>query len=132
MSDDEPAKTQVAEEHKIITEAESEAAPKETAAEKEQRRAAKDYSRVEANGQNSMRVKVRSPFRDYYDDQAFSVTAENATGPFDILPKHHNFISLLSPCELTIRSVDEGDQRIRISGGIMHVKADQVIVFLDV
>lgn len=125
------AKASGVDEQKIITDPEAEA-PTETAAEKEQRRAAQDYSRVEVNGQSSMRVKVRSPFRDYYDDQAFSVTAVNATGPFDILPKHHNFISLLSPCELMIRSVDQGDQKIRISGGVMHVKADQVIVFLDV
>ena len=132
MSADRPAKAPNVDEQKVLTEVEPEATPAETAAEKEQQRAVQDYSRTEANGQSSMRVKVRSPFRDYYDDQAFSVTAENATGPFDILPKHHNFISLLTPCEVTIRSVDEGDQRIRISGGIMHVKADQVVVFLDV
>jgi len=31
-----------------------------------------------------------------------------------------------------VRTVSKGDQKIRISGGIMHVKADQIIVFLDV
>jgi hypothetical protein len=104
----------------------------ETDAQKEQRRAAADYGRQEANGQLSMRVKIYSPFKDYYDGQAFSITAESATGPFDILPKHHNFISLLNPCELIIRTVKEGEQKVVIGGGIMHVKADQVIVFLDV
>ncbi len=132
MSADRPAKPLDVDDQKIIAESEATTQPAETAVEEDQKRAVQYYSRVEANGQSSMRVKVRSPFRDYYDSQAFSVTAENATGPFDILPKHHNFISLLSPCELMIRSVDEGDQRIRISGGFMHVKADQVIVFLDV
>ena len=78
-----------------------------------------------------MGVKVYSPFKDYYDGPAFSLSAENTTGPFDILPKHHNFISLLSPCEMVIRIPDKVDQKIRISGGIMHVKADEVIVFLD-
>lgn len=102
--------------------------------EKEQleQQALNDYSKVEANGELSMRVQVHSPFKDYYDGQAFSISAENATGPFDILPKHHSFISLLSACELNIRTVNKGDQRIRISGGLMHVKADSVIVFLDV
>ncbi|HVX57865.1 MAG TPA: hypothetical protein VHA37_09135, partial [Candidatus Saccharimonadales bacterium] len=79
-----------------------------------------------------MRVHVHSPFRDYYDGLAFSLSAVNATGPFDILPRHHNFISLLLPCDVVIRTVEEGERRIRISGGIIHVKADQVIVFLDV
>jgi hypothetical protein len=107
------------------------AAP-QTKSDKEQAKAAEEYSRVEANGKPSMKVQVHSPFRNYYDGQAFSLTAENATGPFDILPHHHNFISLLQPCEMVVRSVSEGDRRIRISGGIMHVKADEVIVFLDV
>jgi hypothetical protein len=107
------------------------AAPK-TKSEKEADKALAEFSRVEDNGQLSMKVKVHSPFRDYYDGQAFSVSAENATGQFDILAKHHNFISLLSPCELVVRSVSDGEKKIRISGGIMHVKADQVIVFLDV
>lgn len=84
------------------------------------------------DGKLSMEVKVYSPFRSYYDGPTFSLSAENATGPFDILPKHHNFISLLSPCELVLRTVKQGEQRILISGGIMHVKADKVTVFLDV
>lgn len=108
------------------------AAEPQTREEQEKQRAAEEYSRVEENGKLSMRVKVHSPFRTYYDDQAFSITAENATGPFDVLPKHHNFISLLNPCDLIVRTVKRGDQVIRISGGIMHVKADRVVVFLDV
>lgn len=79
-----------------------------------------------------MKVKVYSPFRNYYEGQALSVSAENTTGPFDVLPAHHNFISLLIPPEITIRPVQGDVQRILISGGLMHVKADQVIVFLDV
>ena len=103
-----------------------------TDAEKLQDQAAVEFSTDKKSSDLSMAVKVHSPFHDYYDGDAFSVSAENATGPFDILPKHHNFISLLLPCELTIRTVSKGEQKIRISGGIMHVKADKLIVFLDV
>jgi len=108
------------------------AVPKQDERDKLNQQAVNDFSQVEANGQLSMRVKVHSPFNEYYDAQAFSITAENATGPFDVLPHHHNFISLLNPCELIIRTIEESEQRIKISGGIMHVKADRVIVFLDV
>jgi hypothetical protein len=94
-----------------------------------QQQALQDFSTTDAS---SMRVRVSSPFREYYDGVVSSLTAVNATGPFDILPRHHNFISLLLPCELIIRTLQQGEQKIRISGGIMHVKADQVIVFLDV
>jgi len=105
---------------------------KQSAGDREADRAAGDFKKAGGGGKLTMRVRVYSPFRDYYDGSAFSISAVNATGPFDILPRHHNFISLLSACELVIRPADGGEQRIVISGGIMHVKADQVIVFLDV
>lgn len=83
-------------------------------------------------GKPHMKVRVYSPFRSYYDGEAYSVSAQNATGPFDVLPRHHNFISLLTASEIIIRPVEDQLQRIIISGGLMHVKADQIIVFLDV
>lgn len=103
-----------------------------TKTEQEERQALQDLSQSKQTGKLSMHVRVYSPFKEYYDGPAFSITAENATGPFDVLPKHHNFISLLLPCDLVLRTVSKGDQKIRISGGIMHVKADEAIVFLDI
>ncbi|HSW85540.1 MAG TPA: F0F1 ATP synthase subunit epsilon [Candidatus Saccharimonadales bacterium] len=104
---------------------------KDSDTDNEQTKAFNKYQK--ASGENvSMQVKVHSPFRMYFDGPAFSISAESDTGPFDILPKHHNFISLLSPCDLIIRTVDQGAQKVSISGGIIHIKADEVIVFLDV
>lgn len=79
----------------------------------------------------TMRIRVYSPYKVYFDQEGDSISAANATGPFDILPKHHNFITLLIPCELVIR-VGKREDKIRISGGLMHVKTDKVTVFLDV
>lgn len=79
----------------------------------------------------TIHIKIYSPFKTYFSDDAQSITAVNATGPFDILPQHHNFITLLNPCELVIEQAS-GPVRIRIARGIMHVKADSVVVFLDV
>lgn len=83
------------------------------------------------SGQKTMRVKVYSPYKVYFDGDALSISAESATGPFDILPKHHNFITLLEPCDAVVRTT-KGEQTIRIGGGVMHVKADDLVVFLDV
>lgn len=80
---------------------------------------------------NTLRVKIWSPFRVYFDGDARSFSGVNATGPFDILPQHHNFISLLNQCELVLRTRD-GDLRIRISGGVMQVHKNAVTVFLEV
>ena len=78
-----------------------------------------------------MHIKISSPFHVYFEDRANSISALNDTGPFDILPGHRNFMTLVSACELVIRTAS-GDQRIKIARAVMHVKADQVTVFLDV
>ncbi len=80
---------------------------------------------------SDMHVKVYAPFKVYYDGQAESISAENLTGPFDILAGHHNFMTLLSPCEIVIRN-GEQEEKVTITRGIMHVKKDEVVVFLDV
>ena len=77
-------------------------------------------------------LKVYSPFKNYYEGDVDSVSASNDTGAFDILAGHHNFITLLNPCDLVIRVKQKEDEVIKITRGIMQVKADDVIVFLDV
>ena len=84
------------------------------------------------DGKAVMQVKIYSPYKVYFDNKAFSISGVNATGPFDILPRHHPFISLLESCDLVVDAVEGGESRIQISGGIMHVKADKVSVFLQV
>lgn len=78
-----------------------------------------------------MLIRVYAPFKTYFNGIANSISAVNETGPFDILPKHHNFMTLLTPCDVIIRT-DQGEEKIAISRGIMHVKSDETIVFLDV
>lgn len=77
-------------------------------------------------------LKVYSPFKTYYEGEVTSVSAINDTGPFDILARHHNFLTLLNPCDVVIRSPGQKDERITITRGIMQVKSDDVVVFLDV
>jgi F0F1-type ATP synthase epsilon subunit len=82
--------------------------------------------------ESSVNVKIYSPFRVYFNGPARSVSAENDTGPFDVLPKHHNFMTLLNAGEVTVIKGNGGEQKYRIARGIMHVKKNQVVVFLDV
>lgn len=83
------------------------------------------------SGKDTMSVKVYAPFKMYFEGEAMSVSATNATGPFDILPHHHNFLCMLVPSVLTIIT-DSGSKEIKISRALMHVKADSVVVFMDV
>lgn len=80
----------------------------------------------------TMAVKVYAPFQVYFEGDAISVSAVNATGPFDILPHHKNFLCMLVPCELVVQLIDGTKKTIKIRRALMHVKADKVVVFMDV
>ncbi len=83
-------------------------------------------------GKPSMHIKIYSPFHVYYDQDGYSISGVNRTGPFDILAHHHNFMTLLDACDLLVQPISGPVQHIRISGGLMHVKSDKVTVFLDI
>jgi F0F1-type ATP synthase epsilon subunit len=83
------------------------------------------------SGKPVMNVKVYAPFKMYFEGQAYSLTAANETGPFDVLPHHHKFLCMLVPCNLVLKT-PEGEKIIKIARALMHVKAEQVTVFVDV
>lgn len=76
-------------------------------------------------------VRIFSPYQTYYQGEATSLTAANRTGPFDVLPGHINFFSLLSG-GLVI--VNTGFQRLEfpIARGILKVNGTEVTLFADV
>ncbi len=79
-----------------------------------------------------LRAKIYTPFETFFEGDALSVTALNETGVFDILPGHHNFITMLLPCDILVRTPAGKDSIIPIARGLMHIKEDQLTVFLDV
>ncbi len=92
---------------------------------------AKQALRNKTSKREITNVKVYSPFKVFFDGEALSISAENGTGPFDVLPEHHNFLTLLRPCELVIRTSQQ-EQKIHIESGVMHVKKNKVSVFLNI
>ena len=80
----------------------------------------------------TMHVKIYAPFRTYFDGQAISLSAINKTGPFDVLPGHKNFMTLLIPCVLTVGATNKSDFKMKVDHGVLHVKANEVTAFLDV
>ena len=90
-----------------------------------------DGATVKRSGKPTMAVKVFAPFQVFYEGDAYSVSGVNDIGPFDILPRHRNFICMLVPCNLIIQTPD-GQKEVKVSRALMHVKADRVVVFMDV
>jgi F0F1-type ATP synthase epsilon subunit len=77
------------------------------------------------------KAKIFSPYQTYYQGEAVSLSAANRTGPFDILPGHINFFSLLTGGTVVINT---GFQRLefQIGRGVLRVNSDEVTLFADV
>jgi len=82
--------------------------------------------------EHQIHVKIYAPFKTYFDDFAKSISGLNATGPFDILPKHHNFMTLLLPCDLVVCTLKDEKETYPIERGLMIVQAHKVVVFLNI
>lgn len=86
---------------------------------------------VVRSGKPMVSVKVYAPFKVYFEGDAYSVSAVNATGPFDILPHHHNFLCMLVPSVLRIQTPN-GEKQIKIHRALLHVEKEHLTVFVDV
>lgn len=80
----------------------------------------------------TLAVKILSPTQTYFDGPAASLTATNNIGQFDILPEHHNFISLLTTGQIVVKLPDGEEKSFTVSGGLLRIQSNVVIVFLDV
>ena len=78
-----------------------------------------------------LRVNLRSPYQNYFSGSATSVTAINRLGPFDILPNHTPFFSLLVSGVVTVQTASERLE-FKIQNGIIRTKNNQVDVFLNI
>lgn len=78
----------------------------------------------------TIHVIARAPFKLYYDGPAYSLSAMNAVGKFDILPGHADFFSMLLPGEVYIEV--EGEPVVfTIANGIVTVRANEVQLFAN-
>lgn len=79
----------------------------------------------------ALSLKLYSPYKVYFNDIVDNISAVNKTGDFDILSGHHNFMTLLEKCEITVRQQGRS-QKFEVTRGVMHVKKNKITVFLDI
>jgi len=77
-------------------------------------------------------VIARAPFHVYYEGEALAVSASNSVGPFDILPGHADFFSILDPGEVIIDNGTDEPMTFEITNGIAAVKNDEVMLFVNI
>lgn len=83
-----------------------------------------------------LKVLLRNREETLYEGPARSVSSVNVLGPFDVLPGHTNFVSLIkSQVIIRLRRLAEGgeERRAEIEGpAVLLVYRNQVKIFLGI
>lgn len=54
--------------------------------------------------QDILTISINSPEKLIWEGKAYAVSSENSQGPFDILPRHANFITIIENKPITVRT----------------------------
>ncbi len=79
----------------------------------------------------TLQVKVISPFEVIYAGAAEALSAKNALGPFDVLPGHVSFMTLIVAGEVVVHTGTD-KRRYTLRHGILKVHKDQVVLFANI
>lgn len=76
-------------------------------------------------------VTIRDRQGVQFEGQVRAISGVNSKGPFDVLPIHTNFITILRK-KLTLHKIDGTKQEIAADSGVMRVLQDKIEVYLGV
>lgn len=80
---------------------------------------------------NRLKVRVITLGEVLWEGEAVSLSAENTTGPFDILPQHANFITILKGSPILIKT-DDDEKSFTFSRSLLFAKENDVKVYADI
>lgn len=78
-----------------------------------------------------LNVIARAPFTVYYEGEADAVSAVNQVGPFDVLPGHADFFSVLEPSQVVIDTGSGEPITFDINAGIITARSNEVHLFVN-
>lgn len=81
---------------------------------------------------NNLKVTIKSPSQDIFTGEIESLSSQNSTGKFDVLPGHANFLTVIENKPITIRQKETGKQEFNFPLAIISVTNNQVIVYTDI
>ena len=77
-------------------------------------------------------VHIASAEGTIWEGTAHSVSSANRDGPFDILPQHAQFITLVSNAPLTVRPISSAPETFTFRSAVMHVHGNTVAVYVGI
>ena len=86
---------------------------------------------MEKNKKNILSVRIISLGEVIWEGQAVSISAVNTTGPFDILPQHANFISILIDNPITLKTETE-TKKFKFSRSLLYAKDNSIKIYAEI
>lgn len=77
-----------------------------------------------------MLLEVLTPDKKVFSGEVSSVSVPGAKGSFEVLNNHAPIISTLDKGTLKIKAKD-GNQEMKISGGVIEVLSNKVVVLVE-
>ncbi len=72
-----------------------------------------------------------NPNRILWEGTAKSVSSKNNFGPFDLLPEHANFVTLVKKEPIIIRSTKE-EKTFSFDSAIIYIHKNKVLIFAQI
>jgi F0F1-type ATP synthase epsilon subunit len=76
-------------------------------------------------------VRINSPERLLWEGKAVSVSSKNTQGPFDILPLHTNFVTILENEKIRINTGSE-IKEYSFPRSVMYVHSNSVFIYTNI
>lgn len=81
--------------------------------------------------QNTLFVSIKSPEGILFEGSAIAVSSFNDDGPFDILPMHANFISIIKK-KLVLFETKDKVKEFKVDNAILKASENFIRVFLGI
>lgn len=78
-----------------------------------------------------MKIEIITPDKKVYDGDVKSVRVPGKKGSFQVLKDHAPIISSLENGTVTMLEMDGTERKFEISGGVVEVKANKIILLAD-
>lgn len=79
----------------------------------------------------ALEIVIRDRGGIIFDGKVAAISSFNEVGPFDVLPLHANFISLIEK-EIIIHFLGAQDRSITVRTGVLKVREDKAEVYLGI
>jgi F0F1-type ATP synthase epsilon subunit len=76
-----------------------------------------------------LNVKIVSPEQIVWEGRARSVSSVNPDGPFDVLPEHANFVTVIEKKPITIRTEDKKPVVFTFEQCVLYITSNKVSIY---